>query len=75
MNFGLSCLNKNCSKFVQILDPYFGSKKPFLPKQKRHHTRHGKISEKSLDPPHLVFEKLFKVENLGFWPVLAAAEA
>ena len=67
LNFGLSCLNKNCSKFFQnlaILDLYFGSKKQVLPKQKRHHTRHGKI-----------FRKIFKIENLGFWPVWAAAEA
>ena len=37
LNFGLSCLHKNCSKFFQILailDLYFGSKKQVLPKQK-----------------------------------------
>ena len=34
LNFGLSCLHKNCSKFFQILailDLYFGSKKQVLP--------------------------------------------
>ena len=37
LNFGLSCLHKNCSKFFQILailDLYFGSKKQVLLKQK-----------------------------------------
>ena len=68
LNFGVSCLNKNCSKFFQfleILDLYFGSKKQALPKQK---TSSYTSWEKN-------FEKFSKLNILHFSQFWAAAEA
>ena len=62
LNFGLSCLHKNCSKFFQILailDLYFGSKKQVLPKQKTS----SYTSWENL-------QKFFYVENFWFRPIL-----
>ena len=67
LNFGLSCLNKNCSKFFQILailDLYFGSKKQVLPKQKTSSYTSWENSK-----------KIFKLKIFGFGQFWAAAEA
>ena len=68
LKFDFYCLNKKFSKFFQFwkfLTSILAPKKQALPKQK--------TSSYTSWEKH--FENFFKIENLGFWPVWAAAEA